>query len=178
MNKKAEMTMTDERQSEIITFLYAAVSSADDTIRGYDTKAQIVGIGYIFSMGIIGSIGDMNSSPQSIDSFAIFIAWLLVIVPIVLFGAVLYPSRKRAPFIGAKEKEIKQLFYAISYRSKSVQDYMNDIQNADFVLELSYELMKLTALRDLKRARFLRALLCSGFSLIVIFASQLHQSLS
>ena len=67
-------------------------------MRAYDTKAQIVGIGYIFALGIIGQVRDLiPSSTSELNTVGVLIAWVVVILPILLFGFVLYPSRKMAP---------------------------------------------------------------------------------
>ncbi|MCP4329792.1 MAG: hypothetical protein GY791_15300 [Alphaproteobacteria bacterium] len=63
-----------------------SLNEAQTTVRAYDTKSQIVGIGYIFALGIIGNIDD--SIPKSSDGvlIGILIAWGIVILPILLFG--------------------------------------------------------------------------------------------
>jgi len=44
---------------ELISFLFSALKEAQDSIRAFDVKAQIVGIGYIFATGIIAAIGSL-----------------------------------------------------------------------------------------------------------------------
>jgi len=53
-------TQESSSESDQITFLMSALEEAQSSIRAFDTKAQIVGIGYIFTVGIITSIGSMN----------------------------------------------------------------------------------------------------------------------
>ncbi len=53
-------TQQSSSESEQLSFLMSALEEAQSSIRAFDTKAQIVGIGYIFTVGIITSIGSMN----------------------------------------------------------------------------------------------------------------------
>jgi hypothetical protein len=168
---------SDSNSQELsLVFLYSAIKSAGESVRSYDSKAQIVGIGYIFTVGIIKTIGDLNPDEAPFTQITILLAWMIAIFPILLYGAVLYPSRKTTPSIGAQHVVIKRLFFANSYQHNKVIDFLSDLKNADLSNELSYELLKLTTLRDLKRKRFLRALWASVFSFTLIMLSQLYQT--
>ena len=54
--------MEKTEQTEISPFavqgVLAALKEVQDTVRAYDTKAQIVGVGFIFSIGIITGLGE------------------------------------------------------------------------------------------------------------------------
>ena len=163
---------------ELISFLFSALKEAQDSIRAFDVKAQIVGIGYIFATGIIAAIGSLNpGDAPPFTSLVLLIAWLILMIPIVFFGAVLYPSRKMAPNLGEKTKHVKRLYYVPMEYYKNIDAYLKELDQCDIKTELSYELMKLSALRDLKRTRFLRALYAAGISFILLFASQLMRAL-
>ncbi len=164
---------------ELISFLYSALKEAQDSIRAFDVKAQIVGIGYIFALGIITAIGSLNpGDAPPFTSLTILILWLIVMIPIVLFGAVLYPSRKMAPKLGEKTKHVKRLYHVPVEYYKNIDTYIDELNQCDIKTELSYELMKLSALRDIKRSRFLRALYAAGISFILLFALQLMRALA
>ena len=171
------MEQDQNSKSEQISFLMSALEEAQASIRAFDTKAQIVGIGYIFAVGIITTIGSLNPDKAPFTSATVILAWLLVMVPIILFGAVLYPSRKMAPKLGEKSSHVKRLYHVTNEYIKNVDTYLSDIENCDIRAELSYELMKVSALREFKRVRFLRALYASGLSFILIFTAQLLRSL-
>ena len=162
---------------EQISFLMSALDEAQSSIRAFDTKAQIVGIGYIFAVGIITTIGSMNPDKAHFTSATVIFAWVLVMIPIALFGAVLYPSRKMAPKLGKKSSHVKRLYHVSNEYIINVDTYLSDIEHCDIRAELSYELMKVSALREFKRVRLLRALYVSCFSFILIFAAQLLRSL-
>ncbi len=80
------MTGTDKNT---LPFLMASLKEAQDTVRAYDTKAQIVGVGYIFAIGIIISLGARIANMPEMTAVTITFAWLVFIFPIALFGAVL-----------------------------------------------------------------------------------------
>lgn len=77
-----------------LSLLRDSLAECQSTVRSYDAKAQIVGIGYIFAMGIIGEWEALlNSGGDDINLLWVIIAWTIVMLPIILFGFVLYPSR-------------------------------------------------------------------------------------
>ena len=170
-------TQESSSESEQKSFLMNALEEAQSSIRAFDTKAQIVGIGYIFAVGIIFQIGSLNPDIAPFTSSTVIFAWLLVMVPIVLFGTVLYPSRRMAPKLGEKSKHVKRLYHVSIDYIKDVDSYLSDIEYCDIKAEICYELMKVSALRELKRVRFLRALYFSCLSFLLIFVAQLLRSL-
>lgn len=172
------MDNTDKTSSsELNAFLFSALKETQDSIRAFDTKAQIVGIGYIFAIGIIGTIGSFNPDTPAFSSLTILFAWLIVILPIILFGAVLYPSRKMAPHLETNTQGLKRLYHPPMEYLNKLDDYINDVQQCDIKKELCFELMKLSALRELKRTRFLRALFAATISFILLFLAQLSRAL-
>jgi hypothetical protein len=171
--------MQDNKNSDSdqVSFLMSALDEAQSSVRAFDTKAQIVGIGYIFAVGIISTIASWNPESTPFTASTVIMAWALVIVPIILFGSVLYPSRKMAPALGEKSSHVKRLFHVSLEYIKDVDSFLSDIGQCDIKSELSYELMKVSALRELKRVRFIRALYFSCISFLLIFAAQLIRSL-
>lgn len=151
-------------------FLYAALKEAQDNIRTYDTKAQIVGIGFIFTIGMATRFNTWSAVPTEWQLWAIIGTWVLIIVPAVLFGAVLYPTRRFAPSVLRNKELVKGMFYMNEI--ESVADYVKQLNNMDTEQELAYEMLKVSYLRDLKRRRFLNALLSASISLLLLFALQ------
>lgn len=162
---------------QAVNFLYSAIRSAEDNVRGYDLKSQIVGIGYIFTMGLITTIGALGPEKVPYIPLTIIMSWLIGISPIVFFGMVLYPSRKTAPALGEQHTDIKQLYFSDNSHGSDIGTFLSELKSADIQKELTYELMKLSALRDLKRIRFLRALWVSAASFAVILLSQIYRTL-
>ncbi|MCB1582115.1 MAG: hypothetical protein R3E90_04050 [Marinicella sp.] len=152
-------------------FLYAALKEAQDNIRTYDTKAQIVGIGFIFTIGMVIKFNTWQSISTQWNQLAVITTWVLIIVPAVYFGSVLYPTRRVAPHVLKNKEIVKGLFYM--NQAENVSEYVNNLASMDLEQELSYELLKVSYLRDLKRRRFLLALSVASFSLVFLFVLQL-----
>ena len=76
--------------------LLAALQEAQSVVRSYDTKAQIVGVGYILALNLILHFGDLLPTHAPLGPLFFAVVWGVVILPIVQFGHVLYPSRTRA----------------------------------------------------------------------------------
>ncbi len=76
-----------------LSLLRDSLAEAQTTVRAYDTKAQIVGVGYIFALGVVGSFEALLPKEPEFDLLALSVA-CTAILPIFLFGFVLYPSRK------------------------------------------------------------------------------------
>ena len=169
--------LNQEKQST--DFLYAALKSAEEHMRSFDTKAQIVGVGYIFTAGLIHTIGSMLPTRDDYlaNIFAIILSWVLVISPIILFGAVLFPTRKTAPRIGEEHSQVRKLFFTDSDDAETTSHYLKALKSADIQVELTYELLKVSGLRNLKRTRFLRALWLALASLVLLFGLQLYRAI-
>src|SRR6478735_2665237 len=76
--------------------LLAALQEAQSVVRSYDTKAQIVGVGYILALNLVLHFGDLLPTHARLGPLFFAAVWGVVILPIVQFGHVLYPSRARA----------------------------------------------------------------------------------
>ena len=158
-------------------FLYAALKESQDNIRTYDTKAQIVGIGFIFTIGMATKFHTWAATPDSWQLWAIVMTWVLIIVPVVLFGAVLYPTRRFAPSVLRNKDLVKGMFYMNQVEVESVADYVEQLTDMETEQELAYELLKVSYLRDLKRQRFLKALTAATSSLLLLFVLQILPAL-
>ena len=99
----------------------------------------------------VGNVPEMSVA-------VITLAWLIFIMPIVLFGSVLYPTRKVSPKLGAKGSGAAGLLYTESEQIDDVDQMLAALQASSEANEITYEILKTSALRDNKRQRFLRAL--------------------
>ena len=168
---------TQNDDADVVSFLNASLSESQSTVRAYDTKAQIVGIGYIFALGIVFQFANKLDPNTSISTDQVILAWTFIIVPIILFGAVLYPTRKIVSSLRSTEFEDHGFYYVLPGQHESVANYLHNLRQSDLVEELSSEVLKMAELRDLKRRRFLRALWAAMISFIALFASQLIRSM-
>lgn len=168
-----------ERTSpQSLSVLRDSLGEAQTTVRAYDTKAQIVGIGYIFALGIVTQFERLFPKTSEISVGYILVAWGVVILPILLFGFVLYPSRKTAPKLEHEPTaKLEHILYVDTKKFGSVTELMEAAGRCDPLSEVAFELLKVSKLRELKRQRFLRALFAAGVCFVVLFTSQLLRSL-
>lgn len=159
-------------------YLQIALEEAQATVRAYDTKAQIVGIGYTFALNIVASvIGGLPSTHGEGLLFVVFF-WLVVMGPLFLFGYVLYPSRRMAPKVDdTSELGLTRTLYVQSMRYRTMKELQEAVGKSDWVAELSYELLKLSKLREQKRARFIIALFATALSFAMLAARQLWMTI-
>jgi len=94
------MSKTSDMDSAKLSILLASLQDVRNTIRGYDTKAQVVSIGFIFSLGLITTVGSLAPEVPRFTLGLVVFSWVLGVVPIMMFGYVLYPSRSMAPKLG------------------------------------------------------------------------------
>ena len=168
---------TSGRESSAsVSCLLAALKEAQDSVRSYDTKAQIMSVGFIFTIGILTKLGASLPGPSEFNTIGVVLFWLLGIVPILLFGFVLYPSRHSVQSLQSQKAPIHHKFYISSERPRDLDTYLKDISSGDWSAEIAYELIKVSSLRDLKRVRFMRALKSSAFSFGVVAVMQILRS--
>ncbi len=159
-------------QSATLILLKDSLDEAQISVRAYDTKAQIVGIGYIFTLNVIGQISALMEHQEKASLATIFVAWVIVILPIALFGYVLYPARKSATKVDDKDGP-QHMLYLHPERYGSARALIEAAQNCDPSDEIAFELLQISQLRESKRKRFVRGLIAAGFAFLVLFVSQL-----
>ncbi len=173
--------MEKTEQTEISPFVAQSVLSAlkevQDTVRAYDTKAQIVGVGFIFSIGIITGFGERLPAMADASALVVALLWIFTIGPVVLFGMVLYPSRAVAPHLETEADSIRRTYYFRPTDSQGLNDFVQDLKTSDWLKEIGYEIMKQSGLREFKRNRFLRALWASGITYLVAASVHVLRSL-
>ncbi|MEM9683040.1 MAG: hypothetical protein AAF942_07230 [Pseudomonadota bacterium] len=162
-----------DTQQQSLDILRDGLMEAQATVRAYDTKAQIVGVGYIFALGIVGQVGEQLPATPEADLPMFLVAWGIVIMPILLFGFVLYPTRKVAPKLAKKpERKLHYVLYVEAAQERSVATLREAAEQCDPVDEMAFELLKVSGLRELKRQRFLRALFAAGICFFILFLIQ------
>lgn len=147
-------------------------------MRAYDTKAQIVGVGYIFALGIVFRFGESVPADYNQGILYVLAVWAIIILPILLFGFVIYPTRKTAP--GADQSSgvgAKRALYVDPAQHKDAASLLKQIEGADPSAEIAHELLVVSGLREMKRRRFLRALFSAGLCFTVIFLAHLVRSI-
>lgn len=158
-------------RTETFALLKDSLDEAQVSVRAYDTKAQIVGVGYIFALNVISDIGRLGVTQQTPHLATIVIAWLLVVLPIALFGYVLYPVRKSST-AGTGDGR-RHFFYLHPDRYKTTGELIEAVGACDPVDEIAHELIQISKIRESKRMRFVVALASAGITFAALFASQL-----
>ncbi|OHV75395.1 hypothetical protein [Ensifer sp. LCM 4579] len=159
--------------------LLAALQEAQVTARSYDTKAQIVGVGYILALNLVLHFGDLLPTHAPLGPMFYAVVWGIVILPILQFGHVLYPSRTRA------EKELlaktadgseRRVYYVDPDTFADLKDFVQQALRADWTLVLGAELLKTSRVRMIKQVRFRRGLMMTIVSFIVLGGEQFVRS--
>lgn len=166
--------MSEDKKDDSIELMKMALSECQSTVKAYDTKAQIVGVGYIFALNIIFQLAKLlPHGDNEINLLFVIIAWSVMIFPIALFGFVLHPTRKTVKHLKSQSSKVVRSLYLEPECYVDLQDYIEKTKNANLKDELAFELFKVSSLRELKRNRFLRALFAAGLAFVVLFVGQL-----
>ncbi len=162
--------MSDENGKHL-SQLQGALSEARATVRSYDTKAQICAIGYVFSLNIVLQINQQVWPAESVVNLGfVLTAWGLLLVPMVLFATVIYPSRKStADLHGSDTDTPKQTLYPDIKTYRTTDALKAAVRQSDPFDEVAFELMRTARIREIKRTRFTRALIFAGFSFATMF---------
>ncbi|SCW35484.1 hypothetical protein SAMN02927900_00945 [Rhizobium mongolense subsp. loessense] len=171
----------ENKRDYVDKMLLAALQEAQVTARSYDTKAQIVGAGYILALNLVLHFGDLLPTRAPLGPLFYAVVWGVVILPILQFGHVLYPSRTRA------EKELlaktsgashQRVYYVDPDTFADLQDLVQQALRSDWTSVLGAELLKTSRVRIIKQLRFRRGLMMAVVSFIVLGGEQFIRSLA
>lgn len=152
-------------------FLLEALRSASDTSRGYDTKAQISGVLLVLSINPLFLVFSRLPGTAAPDlSLLVFLICLLM-ANVCVFARVLLPQRNPFGRIRHEPRSVRTVFYADAGDPRSLEERVADARAADWEAEIQFEIMKVSAIRDIKHRRFLVALGCAGASYAAIVAA-------
>ncbi|MDG4883386.1 hypothetical protein [Mesorhizobium sp. WSM4884] len=161
--------------------LLAALQEAQTTVRAYDTKAQIVGVGYILALNLVLHFGDLLPTHAPLGPLFFAGVWGVLIMPILQFGQVIHPSRIRAEkdlvakkFCGSEQS----VYYVDPSTFANLGDFVREALTSDWTSVLAAELLKVSRVRIIKQTRFRRALMMTVVSFIVLAADQFLRSLA
>lgn len=156
--------------------LLAVLAEAQDTNRNYDTKAEICGVGFILALGIVKQAGDSIPVPIEYAAFYVLAGWLIIVIPIIMFALVLYPSRVDKIDKITRPDNVMGVMYFNSVNFADVASYGEAAKKSDWAMEILFEITKVSYIRDIKRRRFLRALYWAAGSFCVLFLSQMTRA--
>ncbi len=177
---RGEPLSSSKPTDQALAILRDALSEAQTTVRSYDTKAQIVGVGYVLALGIVGALSDQLPAEGELNAVAVLIGWGFVIVPILLFGYVLYPTRKTASTLAEDSTDagrLEHVLYVEPERHDNVEALKASVAGCDLLNEYTFELITVSKLREIKRKRFLRALFAASVAFLFLFGTQIFRDL-
>ncbi|CCE98239.1 hypothetical protein SFHH103_03748 [Sinorhizobium fredii HH103] len=172
---------SENKRDYVDRMLLAALQEAQVTARSYDTKAQIVGAGYILALNLVLHFGDLLPTRAPLGPLFFAVVWGVVILPILQFGQVLYPSRTRAEkdllakTSGASDQRV---YYVEPDTFADLKDFVQQALRSDWTAVLGAELLKTSRVRIIKQLRFRRGLLMAVVSFIVLGGEQFIRSLA
>ncbi|MCA1407775.1 hypothetical protein I6F26_26975 [Ensifer sp. IC3342] len=161
--------------------LLAALQETQVTARSYDTKAQIVGAGYILALNLVLHFGDLLPTRAPLGPMFFAVVWGIVMMPILQFGQVLYPTRARADkqlvakTSGGAEQRV---YYVDPDLFTDLKDFVQQALRSDWTSVLAAELLKTSRVRIIKQARFRRGLMMAVISFVVLGGEQFARSLT
>ena len=136
--------------------LLAALQEAQSVGRAYDNKAQIVGAGYILALNLVLRFGDLLPTHATIGPLFYAVVWGIVIMPILQFGQVLYPSRTRAEkeLTGktSGDSNVPHIYYVDPDFFANVRDLVHQALTSDWTSVLAAELLKTSRVRTIKQS--------------------------
>ncbi len=169
---------SEQSESDACELLKIALVEAQQSIRSYDTKAQICAIGYLFSLNVVLGINTTLFPAAEPDIWVVIVGWGVLILPMLFFGYVLYPTRRSILLDKSEETEISQkILYIRRERHSSVKQIAEAALRSNTFKELVFELYQSSDLRDRKRIRFVRALGSSFLALLIMFLIHLAEVL-
>ena len=163
---------------DTLRLLENKLDEARVVMRAYDTRAQIVGVGYVLALGILIPFERRFPRLDEVGLPEVIILWGIIIVPIVLFGYVVYPYRKTRPFLYSRSHDTEPDFFCRPEHVAAANAMvLEQIKSADMGHELAAELRHMEMLKRTKMKRFILAMKAAGLSFLVLFALQLWRSL-
>ncbi len=163
---------TDAKTDMAISCLKHAIDDAQETIRAYDTKAEILGILLTLAIGIT-NYALFEHSTGCPKKFLLG-SWIIALLAIAVTGMVLYPKKNPFKNIALGNYTPSSTYFLTGLSSSpqyTVTALADKAVNTDWVSELMYENMKLSAIRDYKHNCFTWALRLSGVTILLIVAS-------
>lgn len=152
-----------------ISCLMHAIEDTQATIRAFDTKAEILGILLTLAIGITNFTFLQNGIGYA--KWILMGSWVVALIAIIVLGLVLHPNKN--PFKNVdRGNYIPSGTYFLFHLSSSPQNTVTALAdkaiNTDWVSELTYENMKLSAIRDNKHYWFTWALKLAGITILLI----------
>ncbi|MEQ8506871.1 MAG: hypothetical protein RIB80_16235 [Rhodospirillales bacterium] len=156
--------------------LLSILAEAQQSVRSYDTKAQIVAVGYILALQVVLRAGAQVPVPMEHAALYVFAGWAILVLPVIMFALVLYPSHANKVSRKRDFGQCSGVMYFDKKRFPDVESYVRAVAGVDWVRDTACEIIKVSDIRDKKRTRFLRALYGTGGAFIMLFLAQMMRA--
>lgn len=158
-----------EQEIATIESLRHAIDDSQGTIRAYDVKAEILAVLLTLIVGATSQTfcSDFNEQGQ----FLLKCAWVLCLLTAFLLGIVLMPKTNLFAKInyGTFTPRGSYHFHNISpYPTNSVSSIAANALATNWIEELTYEVMKLSLIRERKHFWFINSLWPAATTILVI----------
>ena len=162
--------MGSENKSDALEYTLAAIADTQESIRAYDSKSEILAI--LLTLAITFVNYDINLCLSSLIGWIVFVTSITGLISITFIGAVLFPVSNPEEEIELGDYKPKGIFFVSPPQIKSglsVAEHVKAVNKADIQAESSYELLKLSFIRNRKGKWFLRALWAAYAVIFLIF---------
>lgn len=152
--------------------LQKALDETQETIRAYDTKAEILAIILTLIVGVINfSLVSEGCKAICWVKYLSLISIFLGISTLLAVGMVLCPRQHRFGGINTGEKNPKGTYYLLLDKTpgyKNLDEFIRQVDLTDWKREVAYEVLKTSCIRDSKHFWFHQALICAVATLLSI----------
>lgn len=160
------------QENTSVQYLQKALDETQETIRAYDTKAEVLAIVLTLVVGVINfsALTDKCKASQCLD-YLRAIPLLLGFITLVLIGMVLFPRRNLFKEIDSGTDRPKGTYFvSLQFMPafKNLDEYLRQVDATDWKRELAYEVLKTSCIRDHKHFWFHWALRGATFTLAAI----------
>ena len=162
--------MGSKNKSDALEYTLAAIADTQESIRAYDTKSEILAV--LLTLAITFVNYDNNLCLSSFIGWIVFATTIAGLVSITFIGTVLFPVSNPEEQIELGDYKPKRVFFVSPPQLKSgfsVAEHVKAVNKADLQAESSYELLKLSFIRNRKGKWFLRALYAAYAVVFLIF---------
>lgn len=152
--------------------LQKALGETQETIRAYDTKAEVLAIIMTLVVGIInfGMVAE-SCKAHCVIKYLSVASIALGVFALFAVGMVLYPRKNIFKDIDTGDDRPKRTYF-VSFdfmpEFKSLDEYIGQIDNTDWKREIAYEILKTSCIRDHKHYWFHIGIRCAAFTLFCI----------
>lgn len=158
-----------------IECLKHALEDTQETIRGYDNKAEILAVLLTLAVGFT-NFTLFPVVAGSLEKYILVASWITAFVAITFLGFVLHPNVNLFKAI-QKGTYTPQGTYFLHKINESPTNTISDLAEralkTNWVEELTYECMKVSIIRERKHCWFVLALQVSGLTLLLILLALL-----